>query len=94
MLAVTEGQRVRIDITRCPIDRKRAGKILGEVPVGFKAITEVGPICHEGCLAPGSSPHSHATSVIQWMLVGTTNIAWVDADTDLVTRSAMLHQWD
>lgn len=79
-----------IDLTTCPISRERAANILGEEPIGFKAITESGPICLEGCLAPGSSPHAHST-VVQWMIVGTTTIAWVDVVTDLVTRSAMLH---
>ena len=55
-----------------------ADGILG-APVGFKAITEPGPICLDGCLAPGSSPHSH--SILKgWHLVGTSG--YVDLDTD------------
>lgn len=80
-------------LTDCPISRGHAATILGEPPVGFKAITETGPRCTEGCLAPGSSPHSHST-VIQWMLVGATTLAWVDATTDLVVRAAMLHPFE
>lgn len=32
-----------------------------ETIAGWRAIVQSGDTCHEGCLAPGSSPHSHVT---------------------------------
>jgi len=62
---------------------------MGE-PVGFRAITETGAVCDAGCLAPGSSPHSHAI-VKAWRIIGTQGFLDVDPGTMLVVRAAMIH---
>lgn len=45
-------------------------------PVGFRAVSESGPNCTAGCLAPGSSPHSHSI-ITAWELIGTTGAVFV-----------------
>lgn len=73
----------------CPLTRAQAAAALGEEPIGFKAITESGPTCHLGCLAPGSSPHSHST-IVGWSIFGPTG--GVDLNADLVAlRSYSIH---
>lgn len=48
-------------------------------PVGYRIIREANaPRCYQGCLAPGSSPHSHPR-VIGYLLVGTTGTVETDA---------------
>lgn len=62
---------------------------VGEPVHGWWAITEHGPICHDGCLAPGSSPHSHATVVGYWII---TDRSRIRTDTDGIAMSAgVLH---
>lgn len=49
-------------------------------PVGYRITREANaPRCYQGCLAPGSSPHSHP-KVIGYLLVGTTGTVETDAD--------------
>jgi hypothetical protein len=57
-------------------------------PVGFRALTESGPDCQGGCLAPGSSPHSHSI-VTAWELIGTTGILTVDPQGNCVRDSTV-----
>lgn len=58
-------------------------------PIGFRALTEYGPICHEGCLAPGSSPHSHAT-ITGYELIYERGIITVRPDGAAI-RSTSIH---
>lgn len=59
-------------------------------PVGYRMIREANaPRCYQGCLAPGSSPHSHP-KVIGYLLVGTTGTVETDANLKPY-RSSTLH---
>lgn len=57
--------------------------------VGFRALTEHGPICPLPCLAEGSSPHSHAV-VVGYQLVTNKGIYQFDTS-GLCVRSSSLH---
>ena len=49
-------------------------------PVGFRLRHEPNaPTCHDGCFAPGSSPHSHP-KLLQTVLIGTTGYIEVNPD--------------
>lgn len=61
--------------------KKEARRILrtndcGEV-VGYRPLSTSGPTCAKGCLAPGSSRHSHAITH-GWLLIGTKGLIEVD----------------
>ena len=61
----------------------------GETIVGFRTLTEHGPLCNEPCLAPGSSSHSHAT-VVGYQLVTEVGIYEFTPD-GICNRSSCLH---
>lgn len=81
-----------VDLAAQPITLEEARVLFdGADPVGFRAITEVGPLCFEGCLARGSSPHSHSV-VVGWQIVGPNGI--VELNKDLMgVRSMTLHKF-
>lgn len=82
----------RADLTACPVTYADALSMDIGDPVGFRAITEEGPRCHAGCLAPGSSPHSHGT-IVGWQIIGTAGI--LEVDTALMgVRASVVHPFD
>lgn len=58
-------------------------------PVGWRATTTTGPTCTAGCLAPGSSAHSH-TTITGYRFYGTKAFIEVDLDGNGV-RIATIH---
>lgn len=58
-------------------------------PVGWRVIRGEAETCTKGCLAPGSSPHSHPP-IVTYFLIGTTGYAEVDATTHMVMASGVI----
>lgn len=63
----------------------------GETLVGYRAITSSGPNCTRGCLAPGSSPHSHSI-IERWMIVTNNGVYEVDPNGNC-QRASVLHHF-
>jgi hypothetical protein len=58
-------------------------------PRAFRAITKAGPLCQDGCLAPGSSPHAHSI-ITGWLIVYENSILELDRE-GMGVRDSMLH---
>lgn len=62
----------------------------GDFVYGWWADTEPGPVCHDGCLAPGSSPHSHSTVVGYWVITDRSRLYFTPQGA--CVRAGMLHR--
>jgi hypothetical protein len=62
----------------------------GEPVHGWWAATEQGPICHDGCFAPGSSPHSHGTIVGYWVITDRSRLYF--SPDGICQRAGVLHR--
>lgn len=82
-----------IDLAAVPDDVVECARLIAqghdETLVGYRAITSSTPICTQGCLAPGSSPHSHSI-IERWMVVTDRGVYEVDPD-GICLRASTLH---
>lgn len=78
-------------LTGVPVTWRDASEMLGEAPVGYRALTVGGPLCTQECLAPGSSPHSHST-VQGWEVYGTRTGVRLSPNGEIEAQFT-LHTW-